>query len=200
MLRRTVRGQYGPGTVKGAKQRWVPRRGQGASRLQHRDVRGAGAVHRQLALGRRPVLSPHGEDAAETGDGGDDPVQARAVRAVSRHAGRDARAESAGDSHPAGRRHLPQLQREDPRAAAAPRQRQHAGSTTPITSASSRTPGTSACSTMRCSGMPRSSSGPTWWKRLVRGAADSRRLEGAAAAQVPELRRRQRGARPKPRS
>ena len=55
----------------------VPQRGQGASRLQHRDVRRAGAVHRQLALGRRPVLPPHGEDAAEARDGGDDPVQAR---------------------------------------------------------------------------------------------------------------------------
>ena len=106
VLRRTVRGQYGPGTVKGAKQPGYRARGQGASRLQHRDVRGAGAVHRQLALGRRPVLPPHGEDAAETGDGGDDPVQAPAVRAVSRHARRDARAQSAGDSHPAGRRHL----------------------------------------------------------------------------------------------
>ena len=105
-----------------------------------------------------------------------------------------ARAEPAGDAHPAGRRHLAQLQREDSRARSCGSATSTWTSTTPTTSASAPSTGYERllydCMTRRRDAVPARRHGRS---RLVRRAADPRRLEGAAAAQLPELRRRHLG-------
>ena len=55
---------------------------EGIGQLDDRDVRGDEAVHRQLALGRRAVLSADRQTAAEARQRGGDPVQGRAAGAV----------------------------------------------------------------------------------------------------------------------
>ncbi len=101
--RRNVRRQAGAGLSRGEV---------GGARLEHRDLRGAQAVRRQLALGRRAVLSAHRQAPAEAGHRDRDPVQARAVHAVPRHAGGAPDAQRAGAAHPAGRRDLAALRRQ----------------------------------------------------------------------------------------
>ena len=53
-----VRGQYGPGKC-WASRSWLSRRARRGARFQYRDLCGAAAGDRQLALGRRAVLSAH---------------------------------------------------------------------------------------------------------------------------------------------
>ena len=62
VLTRTVRGQYGEGDRRRpAACRPIAPNPTSAPDVQYRDVRGAEAGHRQLALGRRAVLPAHGQ-------------------------------------------------------------------------------------------------------------------------------------------
>ena len=70
------------------------------ARQHHRDLCRAEADHRQLALGRRAVLSAHRQGARRQAHRDRDQVQAGAVRDVPRHAGRSAVAELSGDRRP----------------------------------------------------------------------------------------------------
>ena len=96
-----VRGQYAAGHAEGKTVPRLPRGGGRGARLRHRDVHRGAAAHRQLALGRHAVLPAHRQAAAEAGDRGRDPVQARAAPAVLVRRGRAARAERAGAADPA---------------------------------------------------------------------------------------------------
>ena len=83
------RGQDGrPGALRARPVRGLPRDRRRRTRLDHRDVRGAAARHRQLALVGRPVLHPHRQAAAGDADRAPARLQApaasrlRAARAV----------------------------------------------------------------------------------------------------------------------
>ena len=84
VLIRTVRGQYGESGNGAEKMPAYRSEANGAAQLEHRDLRGHEAVHRQLALGRHSVLPPHRQAPAQARDRDRDSVQARAVSAVSR--------------------------------------------------------------------------------------------------------------------
>ena len=82
VLKRAVRGQYGPGVIDGQPVVRLPERAQGRARLHHRDVRGAGAPGRELAVGRRALLPALGQAARAARHGDHDPVQAAAAPAL----------------------------------------------------------------------------------------------------------------------
>ena len=84
----------------------ISRRAGRASRLQDRNLRRHEAANRQLALGRRSLLSAHRKASRGAQHAHRHPVPARAVRAVPRHAGREPDAQSTGPAHSAGRRHF----------------------------------------------------------------------------------------------
>ena len=75
------------------------------ARQHHRNLCRAETDHRQLALGRRAVLSAHRQGARHQAHRGRDQVQAGAVRDVPLHAGRPAVAELSRHRHRADRRH-----------------------------------------------------------------------------------------------
>ena len=75
-----VRAQYASGWVAGAPVEAYRREPDVAPGIDDRDVRGAEAAARQLALGRRAVLHPHRQAAAEADDRDRDPVPASAAR------------------------------------------------------------------------------------------------------------------------
>ena len=72
------------------------------SAVTHRDVRRDAALHRQLAVGRRALLSAHWEAAAAAGDRGGGAVQARPADALQPHAHRLAQLQRDRAAHPAG--------------------------------------------------------------------------------------------------
>ena len=74
-----VRAQYARGMGRGRGSAGVPDRAGREPGLDDRDVRGAEAAARQLALGGRAVLHPHGQAAAEAHDRDRDPVPAAAA-------------------------------------------------------------------------------------------------------------------------
>ena len=116
VLTRTVRGQYGEGIMDNER---VPayRSEEGVPPDSRTETFVAmQAADRQLALGRRAVLSPHRQAPARPQHRDRDPVPARAVCAVPRHAGRKPDAQPAGAAHPARRRHLAAFRRQDSRA------------------------------------------------------------------------------------
>ena len=82
------------------------------SEVTHRDVRRDAALHRQLAVGRRPLLPANRQAAAAPRDRGGGPVQAGAVDVVQGYARARTQLERTRPSHPAGRRHLALLRRE----------------------------------------------------------------------------------------
>ena len=84
--------------------RRLPRGARGGPSLHGRDVRGAQAGDPELALGGRALLPAHRQAAAPARDGDRGPVQAAAADAVPR-LGQRARAQPAGDAHPARRGH-----------------------------------------------------------------------------------------------
>ena len=91
--RNVVRAQYGAGTVEGRTGRSLSPCRQRRSEFDDRDLCRPQADDRQLALGRRAVLSAHRQGARRAPQRGRHPVQAGAVRPVSRHAGRAAHAQ-----------------------------------------------------------------------------------------------------------
>ena len=88
-----VRGQYGAGTVLGKPVRDYRHEPNVAPGLHDRDVRCAQARHRQLALGRRAVLSPHRQVPVGAHHRDRDPVSPGALRPVPGDAGRAAAAQ-----------------------------------------------------------------------------------------------------------
>ena len=68
VLRRTVRGQYGAGQHRRQARARLSRRSERRPAFDHRDLRRAQAVRRQLALGGRAVLSAHRQAPAEARD------------------------------------------------------------------------------------------------------------------------------------
>ena len=107
VLRRTVRGQYGPGVVER----------QAASRRIARSRTSTPHSHTETFVALKlyidnwrwadvPFYLRTGKRLPKRADDDRDPVQAAAVHAVPRHAGRAARAEPARAPHPARRRHL----------------------------------------------------------------------------------------------
>ena len=95
-------------------------------------------IDRQLALGGRAVLPAHRQGAAAARHRDRDPFQARAVRAVSRHAGRAADAELPGAAHSAGRGHHAALRRQEARSRSHDGRASTCASTTRTTSSSRR--------------------------------------------------------------
>src|SRR5262249_59906749 len=73
---------------------------------------GAGALHRELALGGRSLLPPFRETAGAAGYGGSDPVPPRPPPAGQTHYGASDPAEPADAAHPAGRGDYPPFPRE----------------------------------------------------------------------------------------
>ena len=86
-LRNSVRGQYTAGKVGDTEIADYRSVKDVAPGQHHRDLCGAEADDRQLALGRRAVLSAHRQGARRQAHRGRDQVQAGAVRDVPRHPG-----------------------------------------------------------------------------------------------------------------
>ena len=84
-----------PEAIRAGAVRGLPRGGRGRARLDHRDLCGARAGDRQLALVGGPVLRPGREVPAAAGDRGERGLQAPA--ATGRGPGHPGRAEPAGD-------------------------------------------------------------------------------------------------------
>ncbi len=90
----------------------LPARARRGAGFHHRDLCRAQARHRQLALGRRAVLSTHRQAAVRPLDRDRGAIPSGALRALSRHAGRASASQYPHAAHPAGRRPLAQLQRQ----------------------------------------------------------------------------------------
>ena len=102
VLRNAVRGQYAAGRASGRAAARLPARAPGRSALQHRDLRGHEARHRQLALEGRSLLSPGGQGAAPPALRDHGAVPAASLFALPKHPHRQARAQPAGDQRAAG--------------------------------------------------------------------------------------------------
>ena len=92
-LKNSVRGQYRGRQGRRYRDRGLSQDRGRQARQHHRDLCGAETDDRQLALGRRAVLSAHRQGARRQAHRDRDQVQAGAVRDVPRHAGRPAVAE-----------------------------------------------------------------------------------------------------------
>ena len=92
-LHNSVRGQYRGRQGRRHRDRGLSQDRGRQARQHHRDLCRAETDHRQLALGRRAVLSAHRQGARRQAHRDRDQVQAGAVRDVPRHAGRPAVAE-----------------------------------------------------------------------------------------------------------
>ena len=115
-LQNSVRGQYLAGRIGDNEiERLSQDRGRAAG-LHHRNLCRAETDHRQLALGRRAVLSAHRQGAVHQAHRDRHQVQAGAVRDVPRHAGRPAVAELHDHLDRADRRHRAAVQHQGARA------------------------------------------------------------------------------------
>ena len=85
-----VRGQYGPGKVLGEDEEGLSRRAERREGFQCRDLCRDEARDRQLALGRRALLSADRQEHGEPLHRDRHPLQAGAARALRGHAGRAA--------------------------------------------------------------------------------------------------------------
>ena len=84
VARQVVRGQYFAGTVDGEAAAGLSPGAEGQAGFERGNLRGAEAVHRQLALVGRAVLPAHGQMPAAEHQRGAGPVPAHAARAVRR--------------------------------------------------------------------------------------------------------------------
>ena len=116
--------------------------------LEHRDVHRHEARHRQLAMGRRAVLHPHRQAPGTPSHRNFHPLQTGAVRAVSRHAGREAHAQHHVHAHPADGRPDAAVQRESARPARETRRRQHELQLRRLLSTKAPAPATRPCCTI----------------------------------------------------
>ena len=116
-LQNSVRGQYRGRQGRRHRDRGLSQDRGRQARQHHRNLCRAEADHRQLALGRRAVLSAHRQGARRQAHRGRDQVQAGAVRDVPRHAGGPAVAELPRDHlDRADRRHRAAVQHQGARA------------------------------------------------------------------------------------
>ena len=106
-----VRGQYGVGRCS-ASLSATTATSPTSRQLHHRDLRCPQARHRQLALGRRALLSPHRQVPAGAHHRDRHPVPPGALRLVPRDPGRGAAAQLPDAAHPARRGLVDQLQRQ----------------------------------------------------------------------------------------
>ena len=83
-LRNSVRGQYLAGRIGDSRNRRLSQDRRRRTRQHHRNLCGAEAGHRQLALGRRSLLPAHRQGARRQAHRSRDQVQAGAVRDVQR--------------------------------------------------------------------------------------------------------------------
>ena len=90
-----------------------------------RDLRRDEARDRQLAMGRRAVLSAHRQADGEARHRNRDPVQGAAAAAVPPDRRQANRAERAGAAHPARRGNFAELQRQDSGPGGQARRRRH---------------------------------------------------------------------------
>ncbi|CAA9491966.1 MAG: Glucose-6-phosphate 1-dehydrogenase, partial [uncultured Solirubrobacteraceae bacterium] len=120
----------GPRAVRGRKRRrhrgaGLHRRGRGARRLAHRDLRGHPPGRRELAMGRRAVLPAHGQAARAQGDRDRGDAAARAAPGV-QPGGLGRRAAQPAHLHrPAQRGGHAEARREDPGHPDARARREH---------------------------------------------------------------------------
>ncbi len=122
--RKVVRGQYTEGWVADQQGARLPPGGRGLAHVRRRDLRGPRARGAELALGGRAVLPAHRQATAAPRNGDRDPVQAAAAAPVPRER-IGARAEPAGDAHPARRGHPAALRGQGARARPGRAQREH---------------------------------------------------------------------------
>ncbi len=114
-LRNSVRGQYLGGRIGDTEIEDYRKIEDVAARQHHRNLCGAEADHRQLALGRRSLLPAHRQGARRQAHRSRDQVQAGAVRDVQLHAGGSAGAELPRDRRRAERRHRAAVQHQGAR-------------------------------------------------------------------------------------
>ena len=114
-LRNSVRGQYLGRQDRRYRDRGLSQDRRRRARQHHRNLCRAEADHRQLALGRRSLLSAHRQGARRQAHRDRDQVQAGAVRDVPRHAGRPAVAELHDHLDRAERRHRAAVQHQGAR-------------------------------------------------------------------------------------
>ena len=188
--RYVVRAQYAAGLERRAGRARLPPGAERQPDVDDRDVRGAEAVHRLVALGRRAVLPALGQAAAEAGHRDRGPLQGGAAPAV-RTARREHPAERArrsGSSPTRGSRST------SGRSCPARRWRSRRSAWSSATgrrSASSRPRPTSGCCSTACSATGRCSRAPTRWRRAGPGcrASTARWAEEAAAGRTARARR-----------
>ncbi len=111
----SVRGQYAAGAIDGDPVVGLPRGGGRRRPEPHRDLRGAAADGRQLALGRGPGLHPHRQAPPQACHRGRPAVPASPPPRLRGQAHPRPPPQHAGAAHPARRRDLPLLRGQGPR-------------------------------------------------------------------------------------
>ena len=114
VLSRSVRGQYGDGTEDGKRVSAYRTEPDVPPDSRTETFVAMKLSDRQLAMGRCPVLSAHGQADASAQYSYRDTVPTGAVRAVPRHSSRTPDAESTGPAHSAGRRNLAAVRGQGP--------------------------------------------------------------------------------------
>ena len=109
VLDHAVRGQYGEGTIDGKHVPAYRERAPCSARFANAYFCRHGAADRQLALGRRAVLSSHRQAPGRALHAGRHSLPPPALRAVPQDFGGDDRPQRIGHQYPAGRRHLVEL-------------------------------------------------------------------------------------------
>ena len=129
--RNVVRGQYGAGMVaRPARSRLIAKSQTSARTARPRPTSRCSSSIDNWRWAGVPFYLRTGKALTRPHDRDRDPVQARAARAVPRHAGRAPGAERARAAHPARRGHLAAVQRQGAGTGVADRRRRHGRSTT----------------------------------------------------------------------